>query len=419
MDPCPSLPAELHDHIIDFLFDDKPTLSSCSHVCRSWRVTSQYHLFHTLRVKHPVPLETFTDFLGSAPPHIAAAVRDLALSGAGTGKDITYDAQMLVTTHSVAACMAQLPGLRALSLEGVWWSDATRLKANDTPRALPAHPARALAKLSMCKVFTTPAVLFDTVCSFSAIGTLHVESVFWTFGVDRSDPTPALAPNRPTLQHLVVGPGSTYNMLRCFLPILQERVDVAALQSLSLSFEHFDAWPELKDFLVCVSPHLSTLSLKFGKYVTVNESSQSQLRDLQLSSFAELRSFEVDLPADDAGAAPSRCTWALLQFLLPQLPPTVRALRVVHKSHLEALESRLAGVEWALVDALLAASATLRDVRIKSESASVVLSREAQSFYFFSPEDLWDYLEKHQARTNSFFKEKLPQLEARGILSLE
>lgn len=419
MDPCPSLPAELHDHIIDFLFDDKPTLSSCALVCRGWRVTSQYHLFHTIRVKHPKPLESFTDFLGSSPPHIVTAVRDLTLCGAGSGKDITYDAQMLVTTHSVAACVALLPALSALTLEGVWWSDATRMKTTDVPRALPKHPAHALTKLHMCKVFTTPAVLFDTVCSFSAVGTLHVESVFWTFGVDRSDPAPMQTPNRPTLNHLVVGPGSTYNMLRCFLPILQERVDAAALQSLSLSFEHFDAWPELEDFLKQVSPHLHQLSLKFGKYVTVNESSQSQLSGLQLSSFSELRSFEIDLPADDTGSAPTRCTWALLQFLLPQLPPNVSDVTVVHKSHLEALESRLAGVEWGLVDSLLATSKTLRDVRIRTESASVILSREAQSFYFFSPDDLWDYLEQHQTRTKTFFKEKFPQLEARGILSLE
>lgn len=149
--------------------------------------------------------------------------------------------------------------------------------------------------------------------------------------------------------------------------------------------------------------------------------SRSQLSGLQLSSFSALHSFEVGLPADDIGTAPSRCTWALLQLLLPQLPPSVRDLTVVHKSHLEALESRLAGIEWAVLDGLLTGPAfkTLKEVRIRSESANVILSREAQSFYFFSPDDLWDYLEHHHKRTKLFLKGKLPQLEARGILLLE
>ncbi|EKM50651.1 uncharacterized protein PHACADRAFT_130034 [Phanerochaete carnosa HHB-10118-sp] len=413
-----TLPPELHDYIIDFLFDDKPSLVSCSLVCHDWRVTAQYHLFRTICVKHPATVESFTDFLGSAPQRIAASVRDLSLCGGGTSKDITYDAQLLVTTASIAACIARLPGLCALNLEGVWWSDATR--ATDAPRALPAHATSSLEKLSMRKVFTTPEVLFDTVCLFSTLGTLHVESVFWTFGIDRSDTAAVRVPTPPTLQHLIVGSGSTYNMLRCFLPTIQQRVDVSALQSLSLSFEHFNAWPELQDFLEDVSPHLRQLSLKFNRYLIVDESSQSQLSSLQLHSFSALHSFEVDLPADDTCSAQSRCTWSLLQLLLPQLPPSVRDLTVVHKSHLEALESRLAGVEWAALDSLLAGSTfkTLKDVRIRSESTGVMLSCEAQSFYF-SSDDLWDYLEQHHKRTKLFLKGKLPQLEARGILSLE
>ena len=149
--------------------------------------------------------------------------------------------------------------------------------------------------------------------------------------------------------------------------------------------------------------------------------SQSQLSDLQLSSFSALRSFQVDLPAEEASTPRPRCTWTLLQFLLLQLPPSVCDLIVVHRSHLEVLESRLADTEWAGVDALLTGSAfrKLKKVYIRSEAASIILSREAQSFYFFSSDDLWNYLERHDERTKLFLKEKLPQLNARGILLLE
>ncbi|KAJ7069591.1 hypothetical protein C8F01DRAFT_1113311, partial [Mycena amicta] len=38
-------PPELHDYVIDFLHDHRPSLCSCSLVCTSWFTTSRYHLF--------------------------------------------------------------------------------------------------------------------------------------------------------------------------------------------------------------------------------------------------------------------------------------------------------------------------------------------------------------------------------------
>ena len=89
--------------------------------------------------------------------------------------------------------------------------------------------------------------------------------------------------------------------------------------------------------------------------------------------------------------------------------------------HLEMLESRLASVEWGLVDDLLAGPSfkALSDVTIRADSSSMGCSVEAHKFYCFSSDDLWDYLAEHQERSKSFFKKKLPQLDARGILSVE
>ena len=89
--------------------------------------------------------------------------------------------------------------------------------------------------------------------------------------------------------------------------------------------------------------------------------------------------------------------------------------------HLEMLESRLASVEWELVDNLLAGPAfkALSDVTIRADPSALGCSLEAHRFYYFSSDDLWDYLAGHHERSKSFFKEKLPQLEARGILSVE
>jgi len=45
-----SLPIELRDMIVDFLYDDYPTLKICSVVSRCWLESSRAHLFRTIRV---------------------------------------------------------------------------------------------------------------------------------------------------------------------------------------------------------------------------------------------------------------------------------------------------------------------------------------------------------------------------------
>ncbi|OCH89027.1 hypothetical protein OBBRIDRAFT_694338, partial [Obba rivulosa] len=46
----PEIPIELHEYIIDFLWDDLSTLRNCALVCRDWRPTCRYHLEAFIRV---------------------------------------------------------------------------------------------------------------------------------------------------------------------------------------------------------------------------------------------------------------------------------------------------------------------------------------------------------------------------------
>ena len=260
----PSFPPEVHDYIIDFLFADKKALSSCSLVSREWKVTSQFHLFRTLQICHPTKVSAFNDFLRGAA-HLRGFIRDLTLRGSGVTNGTSFDDQLLVTVRDVSFLASHVPRLASLSIDGMWWSDTT---PHDTPAPPPAPPPR-LRRLAIRKVFTTPGVLLDTICLFPAIAHLELSRVYWIYGIDRRPE--ACAPRatgrrRPTLASLGVGPGSTYNMLRCFLPLVGARMDVGALGALALEFEHFDAWDELLAFLGAVAPHLRHLSLKFGKF---------------------------------------------------------------------------------------------------------------------------------------------------------
>ncbi|KAG6909684.1 hypothetical protein DXG01_016091 [Tephrocybe rancida] len=55
----PRLPQELVDYIIDHLYDDLATLSSCSVVCHAWRPTSLFHMFSKITLKVTATITPF------------------------------------------------------------------------------------------------------------------------------------------------------------------------------------------------------------------------------------------------------------------------------------------------------------------------------------------------------------------------
>lgn len=271
------LPPELHDRILDFLFDAKPTLSACSLVSRDWRITSQYHLFHTLTLRHPAPLAAFTAFLASSP-RLAHFVRDLTLCGTDAdAPSIHYTRQLPLAAHTLAACTACLPQLRTLALVGVWCTDTdpragARPKREPTelitgsPRARP-HVERVRVR----KAVATRRGLFDTLCVLGGVGALEMERVFWVFDGE-SDAQPAQPPEtlRPAVRDVVVGASNCGDFLGMFLAGMQERMDMAAVRSLVLHVDNHDAWWELRAFLRAVSPQLRRLSLSLGNRVEAN-----------------------------------------------------------------------------------------------------------------------------------------------------
>jgi hypothetical protein len=277
-----TLPPELHDQIIDHLFDDKTALELCTRVCHDWRVTSQFHLFRAITVRHPTTLESFLELLDRSP-HLTSLIRDLVLCGSLC----KLDAHIPITTHALAACLFKLPALQSLRLDTVWWTD--------TGHVLPyTSHAPALRELTFRNLFTTPTALFTTICAFRAIRTLHIEGIFWNFcpgdpalaehlnvtasdSDSNSDSRDGVDRRRPTLEHLIIGPGSAYNLLRCVLPLLQTRTDVSTLRTLDLDLERCDAWPELRGFMQHVSAHLDTLSLNLEQCALVNECESSAL----------------------------------------------------------------------------------------------------------------------------------------------
>lgn len=73
------LPAELIDRIIDFLWDDDPTLSKCGQVSKSWLPTARLHLFHTLAIRPFEPHGSPHPLTEESAPYLSHYVHNLKL----------------------------------------------------------------------------------------------------------------------------------------------------------------------------------------------------------------------------------------------------------------------------------------------------------------------------------------------------
>ena len=110
-----NLPPELTDYILDFLYDDKPSLADCSLVCRSWLSTSSRYLFSDLRLGHrelgpDVPFDWFERFLIDiqASPRIRRHVQSITFHSHSS--DARLGCSLRVLQHIIAS-FSQLESL--------------------------------------------------------------------------------------------------------------------------------------------------------------------------------------------------------------------------------------------------------------------------------------------------------------------
>ena len=80
------LPPELHDQVIDHLWNEPKSLAACAQTCRSWVGTSRLHLFRTVRTQNARQCTSFAALLASTPV-IARCVRRLTISADYNGVD--------------------------------------------------------------------------------------------------------------------------------------------------------------------------------------------------------------------------------------------------------------------------------------------------------------------------------------------
>ncbi|KAJ7078493.1 hypothetical protein C8R44DRAFT_96658 [Mycena epipterygia] len=144
----PTLPQELIDLILDKLdLTDKKTLKACSRVARSFRHTSQKHIFSHIKLvpaplywrKFNLTLKEFSQILSNSP-HLALNVRSIVLvegNGAGLGS-VPW-----MRRDEFPPILAMLVNLTRISIESQLWLawdsfPATLIKALQVTVALPS-----------------------------------------------------------------------------------------------------------------------------------------------------------------------------------------------------------------------------------------------------------------------------------------
>ncbi|TFK43060.1 hypothetical protein BDQ12DRAFT_674322 [Crucibulum laeve] len=122
------VPQEICDSIIDHLWDDLPSLSACSLVCRDWTHRSRYHFFYDIRLERRNDVTSFRRLLTTSAKHLVTLPRNLTI----VFDDLIYTQPRyyyysmpetlvhgirLVAEMELEEILSLLPNLRSLSLD--------------------------------------------------------------------------------------------------------------------------------------------------------------------------------------------------------------------------------------------------------------------------------------------------------------
>ncbi|PBK61860.1 hypothetical protein ARMSODRAFT_1025401 [Armillaria solidipes] len=108
----PSIPPELINEIIDYLWDDKDMLVTCSFVCRLFCLRTRIHLFYNIELNHRSTLEPSLQNILLLTPFLSSLPNPTALH---------LDRLEFPDQWSLHHLVCQLRGLTSLDLSDVQW----------------------------------------------------------------------------------------------------------------------------------------------------------------------------------------------------------------------------------------------------------------------------------------------------------
>lgn len=157
-----TIPPEMVDYTIDFLYDDNASLKSCSLLSRSSLSTSHFHLFRrlVLEQKGSRDFEAFLTLLRS-PTYLKFHVQELCLQD-----ESEDDARRPIDSASLYAVLQNLPKLRGLLLCGV--------ALFQSPFNYQWAPLQSLKRLTVYNVINCDDIILRVAAFFSSVSELYL-----------------------------------------------------------------------------------------------------------------------------------------------------------------------------------------------------------------------------------------------------
>ena len=111
------LPVEVFDEVIAILHDrgDKPSMTACSLVSKTWRAVVLPHLFSTTSVREEQHFDRFLAFLDDSP-HVSNCIQSLTLDGSSPG-EVESEGGARLDCAAFTTVFPKLTRLRQLFLE--------------------------------------------------------------------------------------------------------------------------------------------------------------------------------------------------------------------------------------------------------------------------------------------------------------
>lgn len=205
-----AIPPEIFDIIIDFLYDDKRTLSACSLVCSQWLPSTKYHLFSSLRISddgddtdynHRTQwLRPFAAFLQNPATTIRPFVKVLQLSPRhGRTGCPRRDCEVNELLHLVNL----IPNLRSLRLQCLALVDSLDGSISSDINTIVHESLRTLSMARMDLTDRSIEVLFS---ALPAVRSIKTTGLYFPSAASKSEDTASESVpfNLPQLRSLVL-----------------------------------------------------------------------------------------------------------------------------------------------------------------------------------------------------------------------
>ncbi|CCM05175.1 uncharacterized protein FIBRA_07384 [Fibroporia radiculosa] len=332
----PSVPPELSDYIVDYLYNDSRALIACSLVCRDWVATSRFHLFGRVTIDNARLCGAFCRLLKTSGGGIASYVRELIIS-----KLSATDSELLIIEDALPPILALLHRAKMLTLTTLDLNPAIK-------RGLQLLPRSSTTELEVqyCHFpsFQDFAQLLD---AFHHLEHLTVRGVSWSstaFVPEHSSAWPiARAEHRPAwamkLRSLTIGRDVDVSTFLGFLCSGRYCSNIVSLSVCCTFEEDADA---VRSYLDVVGPSLNHLEVEWNPcHLGVN--AVILPRDLSIENCEHLETLVL------------RCV-ILKGFSIPWVPALLSTL---HSTFIQKIvfEIRVLGdldaLDWKWLDAVL------------------------------------------------------------------